>query len=371
MKLKDILSRIPHYYNLSMQPGGPAIRLRGPIGIGKSSTLSKAPTVLAQFNPGKKFGLVIINGTCVTLTTATGYLWPETVGEKTYSRFTRPDWWRTMMEDLPLEDYDGGIIVVDEDDKLNPDEKKIFGEAALSKRLASHQLPPGWCVWFAGNRASDKSGSTKELSHLNNRVLTINVDHDAAGLIEWFEEQGGLPETMSFVRENEAIVFPDRVPDDFSPFCTSRSLAAWDMHLRLLIESGIPHSEVLTGLTLEEGNGLIGMSATAQYVATWRLSSQLPAYEAIIADPTGTPIPTRIDAQMMAIYKIANNVTKADAGAAMTYVQRMSDEFSINFVRRLMKRDKKLINVKEISDWALKNASLVALVGKLKESSLV
>ena len=84
-----------------------------------------------------------------------------------------------------LSEYDGGIILVDEADKLGMDEKKIVGEAALSKILGSHKFPPGWVVVFAANRMSDRSGSTRELDHLINRRIKIEITDDVESWVEW------------------------------------------------------------------------------------------------------------------------------------------------------------------------------------------
>ena len=51
------------------------------------------------------------------------------------------DWWPTT-EGKPIDEYDGVIILVDEADKLGMDEKKIVGEAALSKMLGTTSSLP-------------------------------------------------------------------------------------------------------------------------------------------------------------------------------------------------------------------------------------
>jgi hypothetical protein len=50
--------------------------------------------------------------------------------------FSDPFFWRTD-DGKRLEEYDGGIIFVDELDKMDTDVKKCIGEAALSGRSGS------------------------------------------------------------------------------------------------------------------------------------------------------------------------------------------------------------------------------------------
>jgi hypothetical protein len=81
-------------------------------------------------------------------------------------------------------------LFVDEADKMETDAKEIVGEGCLSGRFGPHQLPPGWIVWMAGNRAGDRSGSTKELVHLINRRREIDVTDDLESLLNWMNENG-------------------------------------------------------------------------------------------------------------------------------------------------------------------------------------
>ncbi len=365
MKLSEIEKRIPLWYAASVQPKGPSWMLLGGPGRGKTSMIEQAPAMLAARTPDKKFGLVVINGACFTLTKATGYLWPVEVDGKQYSRFTRPDWWVTQ-EGKPLEAYDGGIIFVDEADKLGADEKKIMGEAALSKRLASHDLPPGWVVWFAGNRSQDRSGSTKEFDHLINRRNQITVDDDLESLVRWMEKNSCLPETIIFAHENPNIVFPDKLPDVQGPFCTPRSLASADAWLRLLMTEAKTSVIPTDATTTEELAAGIGAGAAAQLIAAIRLGQELPSFEQIIAAPTTVKTPTRPDAQMLASYKLAARASKATIEAVLKYVDRLPKEFAVIFARAATTRDKSLINHPAVIKWCGTNAALVATLGRLQ-----
>lgn len=364
MKLIDIERNLVNWYMMSAEDEGSSVYLVGPTGRGKTSVLRTLPEKLNKSFPGKKHGIVIINGACFTLSTATGYLWPVEEGGKQYSRFTRPDWWITT-EGQPLETYDGGVIVVDEADKLPSDEKKIMGEGALSKRLASHQLPPGWVVWFAGNRAKDRSGSTKEFDHLIDRRMEINVDDDLESTIQHFEKIGYLPETIVFAQENPNIIFPERVPDVQGPYCTPRGTVAVDKYLQLLMRVNDLDTIPTTAEVTEQIGGRIGAGAAAQFMASIRLGQELPSYEEIVAKPKTIAIPKRPDAMMLAIYKLAARVSKNDIGPVLDYVKRLPKEFAINFARAATKRDITFINTQAFRTWCSENAALVSILNQL------
>lgn len=357
MKLNEVIARAPTWF-----ASGKSIYLKSPPGRGKTETILKIPLLLEKQNPGKRFGMVVINGGCFTLTNATGYLWPEEKEGIRYSNFTKPEWWTTS-EGYPLEAYDGGIIFIDEWDKMGVEEKKITGEAALSGRLASHQLPANWRIWGAGNRSQDRSGSTKELDHLINRRREIDIQDDMVSLLEWGAQNKLMPETLTFIEANPNIVF-EALPEKQGPWCTPRGLAGADKYLQLLAENNggtVPTDSS----TIEEISGDIGAGAAAQYFAMIRLGLELPKYEDLVKNPTSAKVPTKIDAQMLVSYSLAARVSAKDAGPVLTYIDRMPKEFAVTFARSATNRETSLVSTPAFMKWIGANSALISLMGRL------
>jgi hypothetical protein len=359
MKLNDVLRRAPQWYAT-----GKCIYLKSPPGRGKTHTILQVPLLLEKKNLGKRFGIVVINGGSFTLTNATGYLWPEErEGEGRYSKFTRPDWWLTS-EGYPLEAYAGGIIFFDEWDKMDVESKKITGEAALSGRLASHTLPPGWVVWGAGNRAQDRSGSTKELDHLINRRREIDIQDDLESFLDWGARNKLMPETMVFAEANPEVLFQS-LPEKQGPWCTPRGVAGLDKYLQALAadNDGVIPTDATT---IEEASGDIGPGAAAQYFAMVRLGLEMPKYEEIVKNPTSVKVPQKIDAQMLVSHSLAARVSPADAGQVLKYVDRMPKEFAVTFARSATQREPDLVSTPAFMAWITKNSALISLMGKLQ-----
>jgi hypothetical protein len=364
MKLNQIEARLPAWYAASVEPDGPSFYLTSKPGRGKSSVLREAPRLLEKAFGDGNYGFVCLNGACLTLATASGYLWPvEGAAGATYSRFTRPDWWMTK-ENKPLEDYVGGVILIDEEDKLGLDEKKIVGEAALSKRFASHQLPDGWVVWFAGNGSGDRSGSTKKFDHLINRRNEIKIDDDIVSWLDWARTKGScLPETMVFAEENPHIVFQD-APEVQGPWCTPRSLSQQDIYLRGLM--GVFGTDMIPidPTTIEEVAGGIGSGAAAQLFNTIRLGQELPSYQEILANAGTIRVPVKPDAMRLAAYKMAAQVKAEEAKQVITYIGRFPDEFQVIFAKMAVSRHKALVVQKDFAAWCGKNSGLLAVLGQ-------
>lgn len=358
MKFSTIIARLPFWFEARK-----CVYLKSPPGRGKTSVLSAAPALLSKVT-GKNIGLVIINGPLLTPADSIGYLIPKKVTtdgvDHMESVYTDPFWFRTK-EGKRLDEYDGGIIIVDEADKMDVDVKKVIGEAALSGRLGPHELPEGWMVWMAGNRQKDRSGSTKELDHLINRRMEIDVTDDIESWNDWANANDVPPLYKAFANQNVHIVFSDGVPEKQGPWCTPRSLVEAAMfHKCLPMNSDGTMDD--SPEAMEEIGGMIGEAATAQLFSFVKLEREMPRYEDILAAPDKAKAPGKPDAAMLICYTLAARVKVEDADKVITYVNRLDKEFSVIFAKAAVKRDPRLIVTPGFNKWVKDNASLMAII---------
>ena len=80
-------------------------------------------------------------------------------------------------------------------------------------------------------------------------------------------------------------------------------------------------------------------------------------------DPAKAKLPPNRDAQMVAAYMLAHNVTEKNAQPVMAYVARMDTEMQILAVRAVgaspSGQAKHLLNTKEFSQWLAKHKDLL------------
>lgn len=356
-------SRLATQFYLS----GKSLYLRSAPGRGKTSTIVAAvPAIGAALK--LNMGLVVINGPNLTPGDTIGFGVPKhSTGPdgKSISEmvFTLPFFWRTEEGKL-LEEYDGGIIFVDEADKMDVDIKKVMGEMALSGRCGSHTLPKGWVVWMAGNRQGDRSGSTKELDHLINRRFEIDVTDDLAGWEAWALRNGVHHSIVAFGVSNPHIVFPESLPDKQGPFCTPRSLVATG---ELLVTMAGNSGTIPTDTdAIEVAAAGIGNAAAAQLFATLRLEAELPAIDTIINAPMQAKLPGKPDAQMLVCYKLAALCTQATIAPIVKYVERLPADFAATFAKAAITRLPMLAPTPTMVDWCKRNSTLLAIINQLK-----
>ena len=330
--------------------------LTSPPGRGKTTTIIRAPEIIGKAT-GKKLGVVIINGGLLTPMDAIGFGLPKHYENHSEMVFSDPFFFRTA-DGKRLQDFDGGIIFVDEADKMDTDVKKCIGEAALSGRLGPHRIPEGWVIWMAGNTAKHRSGSTKELDHLINRRREIEISDDINAWDDWAITSGVMPLTRAFANQNPTLVFTDAVPEKQGPWCTPRSLVDADRYLQIL---GKAKGEVpVDAITVEEISGEIGAGTAAQYFGFVRLEREMPKFEKIVADPMGAKVPEKPDAIMLMVFNLAHRVAPETIKPVIKYIERCPKEFAVTFAKSACKRNPEFVIHPDMRAWSTQNASLMA-----------
>jgi hypothetical protein len=171
-----------------------------------------------------------------------------------------------------------------------------------------------------------------------------------------------MPLTIAYANNNPEIVFQSKVPDVQGPWCTPRSLCKADRYLSDL--SGGSNDVPTDPTTLEEIGGLMGEAATRHLVNTIRLAQDMPKFEAIVANPDKVKVPDRPDASMLICFNLAHRVDENNAKQVIQYVERFAKEFGVTFAKAACNRMNKLVNTPAFQSWAMKNASLMAIIAK-------
>ena len=92
-----------------------------------------------------------------------------------------------------------GLLFFDEYAQAHPSVQAVVGQLIYEKRLGEYQLPAGWKMVCAGNRASDRAGSNKLPSHVVGRTTLINFEHDSNDWITWAVSNDVHPDVLGFI----------------------------------------------------------------------------------------------------------------------------------------------------------------------------
>lgn len=360
MKLNDLDAMFPAY-----AAAGVSMELISAPGRGKSTKVRQLVKQMSAIT-GEEWGYADLFLATQTPPDLMGF---QFKGEVTYEGKTFPitdptaPTWFITETGLPVFAYERGIMFLDEFGQGQTDVKAAAAELLLNKRIGKWKLPDGWIVVAASNRTSDRSGVTKSLDFVINRRMEIHLTDDLQSWLDWADTTEMLPLTKAFAAQNPQIVFTEGVPDKQGPWCTPRSLEMADKVIRAMQVTNGGKLRV-DALAVESVAGLVGQAAAAQYFAFIRLENELPKYDAIVKDPSGTKIPEKPDAQMLLCYNLAHLVTAKDAEKVIEYVQRLPKDFSVTFVKTACQREPMLITKPGFMKWVGQNAALLAVVGK-------
>lgn len=259
---------------------------------------------------------------------------------------------RYMTELLMTDDPRPHVVMIDEWTK--PTSKIMEAASAgfvLDKTIAGWTAPEGSIFFATSNNSSDGVGD-KILAHCGNRVMMLYIEKaNNRQWARWAMNNGIDPLMVGWalvnpdkfesyktcseesLKTNTSIFIPGKSGVSFGSL---RSYAKCDVIVRNAHICG----EHLTHAALA---GTVGMSAADSIMAYMALGKELPTFDEIKTNPTGTNVPTKFAAKIMAVTKtmLGNIQTQDELSACIAYVDRFQDnEVAALFHCLLAKTDK-------------------------------
>ena len=362
MTIDEIIERFPAWYMASCEDGGPSVHVEGPAGRGKSSAFKRFPKRMKQVDATGDYGFTWINGLTITLPRLCGYMELNVHAElkRKVTSFSLPDWWFTE-EGRPLESYSGGVILIEEEDKMPQEERKLTRDMKLEKKVGVHRLPENWVVWSTGNPLGTRNGGTKTFDYIVNSQMLVQVRDSTESWANWARGDKVLSEVIDFGENFSHILFMPP-PAVQGPYCTPRSLHQTDIYLRSCMSVYSLKKIPLDVTTQGECAGMIGKEAAEALFLHIRMAQELPDYSECIANPATVRIPSEPDKMRLFAYKLADYAKPKDAREIEIIMGRMPSEFQFMFVKMVRSRNSRMLIEPEFRAWGKRNAQLVAII---------
>ena len=323
---------------------------QGEPGIGKSSMLK----VLAQQYPDYEIAYI----DCTLLDLGDFALpYTEMAGDMKVTKFA-PNARFKMHTGKPV------IVMLDEIGKAMKAVKNVLLTLMLEQRIGDHYLPEGSIVFGTTNLLSDGVGDMLE-AHARNRVCMTTVRKpDADEWIEWAISSNIAPEVIAWVKQfpHALASYTDSSQKDnpyiFNPTRAGMGAVVTPRSLEKASHIAKRRAELGDSLTISMLTGTIGESASRDMQAFFTVVDKLPTWDAIMASPSTTKMPTDTVAKCILVFSAITRVEKDSLPKWMTYLQRMDMEWQALFATSVMKSQAKqafCVMNKEFKDWALKN----------------
>lgn len=334
--------------------------IRGQPGIGKTDQVKQAALDIEAWLTGNnvaqpKMAVYELHLASMSEVDVRGYLVPSADGE---AKFTKPVF-ASFVEANPR-----GILFLDEFPQATHEVQKAVAPLILDGKIGDYQLPPSWMVVAAGNREEDNSGTTNMLAHIVNRLSIIDVKpSDPDDWIEWGAKHGIVAELLTFAKVDPAAIFgaPNLEAND-SPYCTPRSIHALnDVAQRW---AGGIQGMITDSVGLAVAAGFIGPGAMASLKTVLTMTSKLPSYESVVADPMGIKIPTAPNEVYASLMMIAMRAKKEDGAAVVDYVTRFQPNLALVGFVALISRDNAFMHQVKVGEWIRANKTMVQKLTK-------
>src|SRR5574343_77497 len=191
-----------------------------------------------------------------------------------------------------------GILFLDELNNAPQAVQAAAYQLILDRRLGDYELPPGWAVIGAGNRAGDRAVVHTMSTALRNRFVHIDVEVDVDEWYFWAIKNGISDVTRGFIK------FRPNLLHNFDPASTARAL---------------------------------------------------PSVEQILADPADAPLPESPAAQYALCTMLDKKTTPANIDKMLVYTGRLPRDFQVLLMRSAISINRALAETKAGVAWLLKN----------------
>ena len=358
MKILELIRELPELY-----ADRTTIHLLGAPGIGKSSLSKQVADILAA-KTGVPFGYVDVVMPTVDAPDIRGFLVPtkDEMGVAT-SYYTKSP----IIQQIEDTGLDHGVLMLDEFLQAEMLTAKAAAQIILDHKIGEWDIPEGWWVMMASNRAKDKSGANRMMSHIINRLITLEVDSDIESWAVWASNEGAHPMTMAFAKSRPGVIFTDEVPSKDEPFATPRSY--WRAMQYLTRKAGedkdgnanmfLPNDPISNEIV----TGYIGTGAASELFAFLKVADIIPTIEDMLKSPDKCKLPpgSRLDGAFAVSAMISHYVTAKNVDKLWTVCERLPVELQTSTALTMLQSSGgALLNSKSLNDWISRNRTLIS-----------
>lgn len=257
------------------------------------------------------------------------------------TQWTRPSW---------LPQSGAGILFLDEFVQAPTSMGAAASQLILDRCIGEHKLGDGWMVVGAGNRLSDRAATSAMATHIANRFVHLNIDLSVDGWVKWALAHDVDVRLIAFIKWREKLLHAFDPAAKVQAFPSPRS---WEFVSKLL-STAMP-----ANLLPEVVKGAVGEGPASEFIAFLRVYEKMPSIDAILMNPTSSPIPTKPAVLYAVTTTLVNKAKDDNITRIAAYFNRLTaaghPEFSVIAMKEIVAQQPKLGNTKAFIEWASKH----------------
>ena len=322
---------------------GKNVMIEGAPGLGKTAIVKQAVTEL-----GEKYKVIFKHGPTMQ---------PEDLALPFRNDVGRLDFGRAGW--IPLEgdyaDDEFPVVVIDEAPQGSNDIQKTLANLMQERECYGIPLHKNVAFILTGNRAKDRAGANRILSHLRNRMVTITLEPHLDDWCKWALNHNVRPEIIGFVRFKPGALNDFDPNRDINP--TPRSWAEGVNDICAMVEAGTlpPEAEI------ECYNGYVGEGAASEFVSFVRMYRSLPDPDVVLKNPTTHPVPSEASVRYALSGALAARANEKNFADVVAFARRMPAEFTVHCILDSIQRCRAVQNTKAFTDWIIAEGANVLI----------
>ena len=251
---------------------------------------------------------------------------------------------------LPSDPKSSGVLFFDELNAAPPLVQASLYQLTLDRRVGEYELPDGWRIIAAGNRAEDNSITFRMPAALANRFIHLDFEIDFEDWRSWALNRGVAPLVIAFLNTRPEMLHCMDNPERGFP--TPRS---WEMVSDVIAAyNGDPLVEDLVA-------GIIGEAAAIEFQAYCSDSIREEDILKIVKDPEGAKLPEKLsDLYALVSYLAVNGRKEKERNAAAIILGRLSPELGVLLLRNTLSVYPKFATSQGVRKFMSEHSNLIA-----------
>ena len=237
---------------------------------------------------------------------------------------------------LPQIGQPPGILFLDEINAAPPLVQAGLYQLVLDRRVGEYELPQGWWIVAAGNRAQDRAVTFRMSSALANRFVHLDLEPDVEDWRAWALQHRIEPLVLSFIALRPELLWQE--PGEHAAYPTPRS---WEMASDVMSTfrrgAGKAGGAAAYRACADVLPGVVGPAAAVEFSAFVRKSGQDRLMRAIVADPENASLPEALDGMYLLTSWLAFRAEDEQVSrASAVLLARLPPEFGVVLARDML-----------------------------------